>query len=529
MHHCLAVPEILQEVLDGILASNERPRESYRTLLALACTCKRFLEPSLDALWRTLDSFLPIFVALGIPRPDLDELIMRGDPYFSTRSRYGGEHNKLLSEVQFKELALRAIIGADYDKAQYHLSRIRVLKLYSIHSAFLWAAAELSRKWGLPLTPNVHELHIQQPLTNDYLAFCGRQLTHISAQLSIDSPSPTRDSYPDFNSIEIRVDISRDTNDLTSSFIKNLPPMRIIDAADCNLMLDAFEVVAAMPSLRCLSIGRFPDLSSSPGFLSAGRFFPCLQELMIGNIHLESCTELLHALEGPNALRQLHVGYLSTTDATLQKFMTTVATRCSPKCLARFTVSSRGVRRLLDAQSYPYKTQPITIQPATLQPLLQFAKLVYLNIDIFTFDYDDGFVESVALAFPNLVSLWLNEHPKYTESSNLTLRCLYPLAKYCPRLEQLEVSGLTIATGPGTIGVDGLSRTWTHDKRYNIAPSLQVRFLCSSEVYAIGKHIPEVATYLMDIFPNIEYVDYDPLYFYIRDAKWHDWDESSDT
>ncbi|KAA1476218.1 hypothetical protein DENSPDRAFT_843117 [Dentipellis sp. KUC8613] len=550
MHRCLAVPEIFSEILKDILPSDEprlngtltsdachlslegRPvvessEELYQTLLALACTCKRFLEPSLDALWRTVDSFWPIFVALGISERDLEEMITRHrNPYYPRRNPYH-PHLSDLSEAQFKELALRLIIDADYNKAQYYLSRIRIFKLHAIPSALLWAVGELSRKWGSPLLPNVRELHLTPPLTKDYLIFCGRRLVHVSAPLSADSPSLTTHSYPNFDSIYIPADNTKDTNDVVSSFIKNLPPMRVIDAVGCNSMPGTLEVIAAMSSLRSLSIGKFPDLSSSPAFLSPGRLLPCLQELLIGDIDLDLCTQLLYALEDPSALRQLHVGYLSTTGATLQKFMTTVATRCSPICLTRFTVSSNGPRRSADAElPYSSKIQPIAVQPAALQPLLPFVNLEYLNINVFTFNYDDGFVESIALACPNIVTLCLNEHPEYIKSRNLTLRCLYPLAKYCPRLESLNMGGFTFATGPGKIGVDGLSRTWTHDERYDVVPGLSLHFLNSSQVGVIDRCLVDIAAYLMDIFPKIRYVDYHPLYFHIRDVRepgWNDW------
>ena len=56
MHVCLNVDEILRLLAYELVAS-----EAKATAVALACCCKNFEDPALDALWGTQDRFLPLF------------------------------------------------------------------------------------------------------------------------------------------------------------------------------------------------------------------------------------------------------------------------------------------------------------------------------------------------------------------------------------------------------------------------------------------------------------------------------------
>lgn len=62
-------PDILDEVCKFLHdeqqdSSSEAARTSRRNLLWVALTCKAFLEPALDCLWRFLDSLFPLLKLL---------------------------------------------------------------------------------------------------------------------------------------------------------------------------------------------------------------------------------------------------------------------------------------------------------------------------------------------------------------------------------------------------------------------------------------------------------------------------------
>ena len=54
MHPCLNVDEILR------LLARELVESEKATVLSLACCCKSFEDPMLEALWETQDELLPL-------------------------------------------------------------------------------------------------------------------------------------------------------------------------------------------------------------------------------------------------------------------------------------------------------------------------------------------------------------------------------------------------------------------------------------------------------------------------------------
>jgi hypothetical protein len=55
MHKCLLVQEILYRVVSDVENFGNK-----RSLSNLSLTCKRFLEPALDELWRTQANLIPL-------------------------------------------------------------------------------------------------------------------------------------------------------------------------------------------------------------------------------------------------------------------------------------------------------------------------------------------------------------------------------------------------------------------------------------------------------------------------------------
>ena len=55
MHVCLGVDEIVRLVADELVAS-----EGKKSAVSLACSCKTFKDPVLDALWETQEQLPPL-------------------------------------------------------------------------------------------------------------------------------------------------------------------------------------------------------------------------------------------------------------------------------------------------------------------------------------------------------------------------------------------------------------------------------------------------------------------------------------
>ena len=69
MHPCLRIPEVMHLVCGEV----DKP-----TALALALTCKTFLDPALDRLWNEIYSFDPIIACLS---SDLVKTVSGQRPY----------------------------------------------------------------------------------------------------------------------------------------------------------------------------------------------------------------------------------------------------------------------------------------------------------------------------------------------------------------------------------------------------------------------------------------------------------------
>ena len=64
MHICLLVSiEVLTNIFAAIYEGSSK-ENSLRTFAALARTCRRFKEPALNALWKDMDSFMPLILCL---------------------------------------------------------------------------------------------------------------------------------------------------------------------------------------------------------------------------------------------------------------------------------------------------------------------------------------------------------------------------------------------------------------------------------------------------------------------------------
>lgn len=67
MHNCLKISEILTVIIEHAYSDpDSRPVIATRTLVALALTCKTFLEPALDRLWHEQQTLVPLVKTLPV-------------------------------------------------------------------------------------------------------------------------------------------------------------------------------------------------------------------------------------------------------------------------------------------------------------------------------------------------------------------------------------------------------------------------------------------------------------------------------
>ena len=177
---------------------------------------------------------------------------------------------------------------------------------------------------------------------------------------------------------------------------------------------DPGDTAAFIPTL---SEGAFPslwDLSMTASFEDAARF--------IHQPFSPTCITMLYidsqALESPAAVLSL---------------LSTIADNC-------LRLESLGLVSVIDASTttpgQPPKGECIGID--TLKPLFKCPNLNALElVHQYPLDLRQQDVELIAVQWPSLETLLLNNEPVYLDQSNLSLQALLPFARHCPKLQHL--------------------------------------------------------------------------------------------
>ncbi|KAA1476239.1 hypothetical protein DENSPDRAFT_501161 [Dentipellis sp. KUC8613] len=489
MHHCLQIPEIVEQIVEHIRPVHDIAKEQTAaaskgrrlcmveaTLFGLALTCRQFLEPSLNALWRNLDSVTPIFFVLGV------------------------------RDGQLAEEAARILETADLGRPSYYFCRIRTLSAAQrdLELAIL-PLEKIYRQNRLKVTPYLQHLYWDVPtkcktFLHKYEIFCGPHLVRLSVY-PIGISHTVKEGCPNFKEMELLNEYGwlRDLDGSVSWCIRHLNPMHFVDAYEQELMPGSVAALAAMPSLHHLSAvalsprSHIPSSSDDP----VRPFFPALRELRIRRVRIDLCGRFLQALQNPHLIQQLNIGYEHTDldAAALERFVSLVGDICAPNSLTNFALMLTEIGKLA-TRSPDEPTLRVT--PETLKPLLRFSKLEHCHISTHFLDYDDAFVKSVAAAFPNLVTLTLLWTAEYQERSKLTLRSLYFLAKHCGKLEDVRLNRLT---AQGVEIVDTERRTWDHGTRFESSPRLRIRTWGADT--EITRDEDRIVMWLVDIFPTV--------------------------
>lgn len=101
---CLSIPEIVYQICGALETAANPFRRPDRNILSMALTCRDFLEPALDALWKTLSSHRQIAACLPEDLFRVKEQRFEGDIIDSTEDGGGIRH-------EFKvDVMVRAVV-----------------------------------------------------------------------------------------------------------------------------------------------------------------------------------------------------------------------------------------------------------------------------------------------------------------------------------------------------------------------------------------------------------------------------------
>ncbi|KAJ7667079.1 hypothetical protein B0H17DRAFT_1142964 [Mycena rosella] len=475
----LLMPEIVRMICD------EANTESFmysippqNTLVSLARTSRMFSDPALDIIWREQDSLAPLVKCM--PDTLWEEKIVRHGTNIHLR---------------------RPIISTDIPRLLFYSARIRKLHLYTysrvgaVHRDFL-KALDMCLLPGV-LMPKLSDLKWSpEPEEAMAMSFIRHLLGPQSQKIDLDleASAPALSFFPYMKASCPLVSDFRlvlPTDQLTIPVMSDVVCgwQRLQDLTIGNLDLNGFVHVAQLPDLKQLCLGPVADTHSPthlPDFLVKPSF-PALEGFELACDTAQFCVGIIKVVSS-RQLKTLALHPLADWTALAWEEIITALHDCiDHKHLDRIEVEQQGER------TPPIIATPFILTPATLRPLLKF------NLSVIRFDLDPGvevdddFLAEIATEWPNLNWLSFGTENLTTRESKVTLNCLIPFARHCPRLASLCIR-MDVSEVPVFDQMAG-------DR---ISHGLRELHVGASPIHA--GHTTPVAAFLSNLFIGLQYI-----------------------
>ena len=494
MHAFLSVDEIFRLIACELVAS-----EAKATAVALACCCKTFEGPVLDALWETQDQLFPLLKSL--PESVWKEGEDGGFVSLFTASACS-VFNRSISK-SFRRIPTKA----EWPHLQKYARRIRELKVDIVGGVAVASDILLAlqlRTANEPLLPRLKIFECAEPdadLIPFIPIFLSPKTIEITVKFAVSSPK-----------MIIASTISRLSTlcpDLESISLNSLPRDSVITDAVSEMLLSCnpgtlreFLVGSPLTKEARGVVCQLPKLSALWVIIQGSTPLPpvALPNLTSIAVEYDDHLDWLQGFRGA-ALEKLEQVYLRSESERIGDFLgafeNVALTTSAPATLSVF--------KFYTSRSWNPK----------YRSLLQFTQLEQLEIEFSCHNgcssrVDDVVIISLAQAMPNLEILRLGRAP-CRAPTGVTIKGLIALACGCLRLSRLcihfEVTSLAQqATGAGTLSSSG---DGTAVRREDCG-------LTDLEVGDIP--IPEgstlaVAITLLQIFPRLLNIEY-------SEVKW---------
>ncbi|KAJ7484215.1 hypothetical protein FB451DRAFT_1083577 [Mycena latifolia] len=474
MHRCLSIQEVIRLICNQ-LGGSPRGRAA---LGHLAVTCRSFLDPSLDSLWRQQSSLRPLLGCL----PNFWE---------DTPSGFVRHTNSTCLAT-----------ATDWDRVFFYARRIKKFTAfgYTTSEGISWEILAFIST-SLPadlLLPNVEHLSWSPRYTDressvPYLRlFLGPKLTRIVLQL--DGSATCLSLLPRIAAkcpalTDIRVsymgslDATREHRArAASAMIRSLTDIQTIaiggiDTAGC-------QHLATMPNLTSLCIDMFDEPLFDNLQPPPHPMFASLETLDIHASEIDFLTNFIISGISDASLDTLYVSAeLPALEDQSRGLFTAIKKYCSPEFLASINVNLGDCTGDVLANPDAY-----TVLPATLAPLLDFVNLVKVTLSVpFGLVLNDAFVVGMAEAWPYIKELFLSRPYMMNEPtppSEVTISALSSFASHCPDLRSLGIplsANLPASSGVPRITQATLTTLYVFDSPINIGtPFVVAAFLSAT-------------------------------------------------
>ncbi|KAI0657786.1 hypothetical protein C8Q70DRAFT_1046079 [Cubamyces menziesii] len=444
---------------------------SLRTVLALALTCRTFLEPALDQLWRRQ---LTLFnLAKTLPENSWEE-VAEGEP---------GPDGRIRKWIK----VTRVLLARDWTRFDYYAAKIKELG-YDPRAPY--GSVEITtigwrKEVAMPgvftnlctvrlpyeLVPNVKRLRWTTEESNVWIRpyvyiFLNPPLTSLVLDFH-DAELDTNEDYSDatfikytllavveqcpaFRDVEVLWPQMDRYADAVAGFLRAMPKLRSFVV---NVREWTESMLVDLASLRGLRRTRvFLERADFPWLASAAVQppFPALEDLILDAPTLDNCTAFLVALRSLK-LRALTVNCDKRPSATaLNRFLSTLSVCSPPGTLRALSIFDGG-----QAESVPLDAPTDgAVHTATLLPLASFTNLCVLTIDLSApLALDNTFPSTVLSSLPALEELSLGATHGWGQRPALTFTGLAQIVALCPLLEQLRIA----------IDTSHLQQLWTSE------------------------------------------------------------------
>jgi hypothetical protein len=492
MHACLSVDEILRLLACELVGS-----EAKATAVALACCCKNFEDPALDALWETQDRLLPLLKSL--PGDVWKE---EGGSFVSTQTVSTFPALNRLIRKSFKRIPTEA----EWTHFRKYTHRIRDLRVDASKdpvTSNILLALQL-RTTNEPWLPRLKFFECLE-VTEAFIPFIPLFLSPKTVGIGIEFAA----GLP---MVTIASTISRLSTlcpDLESITLTPLPRDSVITEAVSEMVLGCNR-----DALREFFVDS-----------------PLTEEARGVVYRLPKLVGLLSVMQGPTSLSPVALPNLTTVDLEyddhsdwLQGFRGVVLEklehvyfRAESEQIGDFLGAFEDVALTTSAPATLSTLEFLTSQPwnPNYRSLLQFTQLTHLVIEfschnVCSSTINDDIIISLAQAMPKLEILRLGGIPCRTPTG-VTVKGLIALSWRCLRLSELRIhfqatNLVQAATGAGAkLPSDGRSMVRQEE--------------CGLTDLEVG-HIPileestlKVAMTLLQIFPHLLNIAY-------SEVKW---------
>ncbi|KAI6021844.1 hypothetical protein BKA83DRAFT_14111 [Pisolithus microcarpus] len=409
MHHCLRITEILHLIF-GYLADEKVTNANvtgairHKDVAVLARTCKAFMDPALDILWRTQSSLSPLVMCL--PAQFWTLTVDQKDGVVSLLQEPSHEDWLTLKGYSRR---IRA-----FDRTKLHLPTVCENIVDIVFSPDL--SDEL-----FPLLHTLNFTIFSGPPSDPIQLLHNTRLPQL-VRLRFRTPKPYRNWDPDLY--------------FTPASVPSLQALTIGAArarfhANTRLAPSSLREVIHLQFLCELTV-TLPEGFDVDVCPSMQPTFPSLRRIALTVRSLDQCTNLLSCITSCElgSVKILHRSP-ATQDDIYQLFQEIERIR---KRYADFnTLDIRGSHK-----NKPTAHPPFDLPRSMLTPFLASRRLRVLNLSSFVvLDINDSFIAQIALAWPEIETL----HLRGPEQGDVrvTLEGIRELLRGCPRLQSLHM------------------------------------------------------------------------------------------